>query len=645
MHRQHAQQQLIPALVALLLTPPLLLLLLLLLLVLPPGVIATATLTRQQLHVDVGGILVEAHCNSALRIRIAPPGKAVVKSTIGALSEDCAAAGGGSLPVGSPLAGPGEVSNGNVKVVVTSTSLVVTRISDGLKLLSGSLPTFGVAPCGANFSTFNASFATATGKDNRWYGLGQLGASDASGNQRNCDDISDTKTPCVVALNRETLGPVPITSVKFWIAIPWVYNRAGWGVFFNQPGDGVIDASSARLSASFTCQKQLDMWVVAAPATTMNAASAVYTSYAHATGAPSPLLENAVLYWQSRDAYNDTAEVIGVATNFSIRNLSLGVLVIDLGPPTAPPYYRLDPARFPDIPTMAMQVHDSTGAVLMPNLKPTSVSSADCPACGAGHRTDGKADDGRIDASSSSCRECVWEKRIRPALYDKGIRSYWLDDDEANKFHISAPSCKATTKNGAACISSKCCLSGNCDPNTEKCIPKLPPLVQAENCTAAVGDAGQGQQPVGPGIIYGATQQECCTNCSALSTCRTWVYATKHHKAGTCWLLASAGTLLRKSDRISGGDLTPHASQSQPELNCGPTEYCGMVSAGKLWPKIFADGIRREGGPDASKPLILSRNVWAGAAAHGVALWSSCVQYHYLPHASAYERRPDLCRW
>ena len=73
-----------------------------------------------------------------------------------------------------------------------------------------------------------------------------------------------------------------ITSVKFWIAIPWLYNRAGWGVFFNQPGAGTIDAGRAGLAASFTCQKQLDMWIAVAPAGTMNAASAVYASYADA---------------------------------------------------------------------------------------------------------------------------------------------------------------------------------------------------------------------------------------------------------------------------------------------------------------------------------------------------------------------------
>jgi hypothetical protein len=197
---------------------------------------------------------------------------------------------------------------------------------------------------------------------------------------------------------------------------------------------------------------------------------------------------------------------------------------------------------------MARQVKSLTGAVLMPNLKPTSVRSSDCPACGAGHKTDGIADDGMIDVSNASCRECVWQKRIKPALFDKGIFSYWLDDDEEDKFHTSAPTCQPTTKNGVACTSSNCCISGNCDPSTETCKPKFTtpenPVAAAENCSATViGDAGQGQRDVG--VRYGATQQECCGNCSALSSCRTWVYATEHHKAGTCWLKASAGAVLR----------------------------------------------------------------------------------------------------
>ena len=80
---------------------------------------------------------------------------------------------------------------------------------------------------------------------------------------------------------------------RYWIAVPWLYNRADrWGVFLNQPGEGMIDATGSKLSLSFSCQKQLDLWVSVAPAAARSAAAAVYASYAAATGLPSPLPSN-----------------------------------------------------------------------------------------------------------------------------------------------------------------------------------------------------------------------------------------------------------------------------------------------------------------------------------------------------------------
>lgn len=589
-------------------------------------------------------VLIEAHCDSSLRIRIAPPGGAVQKKQVGALSEACA---GSTTAVAQRLIGTGELTNGNVKAVATATSLTVMRVSDGATLLSGPLPTFGAAACGTGYHSISASFATGNASK-KWYGLGQLGSSEASGGQPNCEDpVLDTApmsmctahagedigrggrriascsaekpsclpagatqqqccdactkdptckawiyTPvkegthpqgscwlmaaagvpikranrisggafparssgeCVVPLERSVLGPVSISSVKFWIAIPWLFNPwDGWGVFLNQPGDGMMDASNG-IKATFTCQKQLDLWVTAAPAAAPNPSLAVFNSYAHATGLPSPLPDNGALYWQSRDAYKSQAEVIGIAKNFSARNLSVGVIVIDLGPPDAPPYYRLDPKRFPDVSAMSKQVAALTGADLMPNLKPTSVESSVCLACGSGHSADGKADDGNIDASAAACRSCVWEKRVKPALYDSGVKTFWLDDDEANKFKFNGPKCKPTTANGSPCSSSACCKSGFCNPNVEKCAP---------------------------------------------------------HHAGNGSSLGLAGS-------PAGGGMSMYS--------CGPAQYCEMAMAGKLWPQMYADGIKKEGGADGAKPLILSRNAWAGAAAHGVALWSSDI--------------------
>eukprot|EP01047_Picozoa_sp_COSAG01_P102445 COSAG01_NODE_32035_length_587_cov_1.200820_2_plen_105_part_01 len=76
---------------------------------------------------------------------------------------------------------------------------------------------------------------------------------------------------------------------------------------------------------------------------------------------------------------------------------------------------------------------------------------ADCPACGPGHAVDGFADDGNLDASAPTCRTCLWNSRIRPALWEQGVRTYWLDDDERNKFRFNGPKCAPTSPIGAAC--------------------------------------------------------------------------------------------------------------------------------------------------------------------------------------------------
>ena len=221
-----------------------------------------------------------------------------------------------------------------------------------------------------------------------------------------------------------------LNSKKYHIAVPWLYSAtAGFGVFFNQPGSGKVGLDEGGIAFNFTCQKQLDMWHVqqkkinlltqnvledtnvvlsgrwlcyllfntdvrsililvllafkrvgtfpaGSAAAAANPAPSVYEAFASATGKPAMLPEYAAEYWQSKDAYHNQSEIIQLARNFSDRNLTVGVIVIDLGVPTAPVgthYYQLDPARFPNVPAMSAAVTKLTGAYLMPNLKPTSV--------------------------------------------------------------------------------------------------------------------------------------------------------------------------------------------------------------------------------------------------------------------------------
>eukprot|EP00039_Didymoeca_costata_P025358 m.13061 g.13061 ORF g.13061 m.13061 type:complete len:676 (-) comp4784_c0_seq2:27-2054(-) len=401
-------------------------------------------------NVSTGQILVEPHCSDSIRIRIAPDGTNVKKNLPGALGETC---GSSSEFV---LGDNNSVSNGNLEVTVspTSNTISITRRSDGKVLLHGEMPSFNIQPLqykDTPFYEINASFSTF--EMDAVYGLGQLEAEDQ---KSSCSDGSEKKTdlpdPCAPPLNRRLMlngGQTLIQSVKYHIAVPFLYSTNGFALFFNFPGEGIITTppNSTTIGISFSHQIQFDMWVTTfeAPSQTSavpsdSAHTSIYMHYGEATGFPSIMRPNALRFWQSRNAYHNQSEVIELATNFSKRNLSVGVIVIDLGISLTPPYYMLDKQRFPDVPDMVSKVKALIGADIMPNLKPTSIASKDCPDCdpGVNHAVDGKASDGKIDPTSATCRNCSWTKRIGPLLYDQGIQSYWLDDDELDRFHLES---------------------------------------------------------------------------------------------------------------------------------------------------------------------------------------------------------------
>ena len=70
------------------------------------------------------------------------------KKQVGALSEECGGRTGPSRPATVRLVGPGQISNGNVRAVVSSNHIAISRISDGEQLLAGPLPSFAAAECG-----------------------------------------------------------------------------------------------------------------------------------------------------------------------------------------------------------------------------------------------------------------------------------------------------------------------------------------------------------------------------------------------------------------------------------------------------------------------------------------------------------------
>ena len=290
-------------------------------------------------------ILVQPHCNNSLRIRISAPNTSVTPRLVGALSENCL--GHNDSPTSS-LHGTGTIQNGAVKAVIggdgtLSISRVLAQANEDELLLTLSSAEFGTPACEAENGVTYFSTQTSWHGPNissAWFGLGQLEAEQ----QSNCEDNENNELPCGSSLNRANAS-WDISSSKYHIGIPFLFNRrGGYGIFLNQPGDGQANLQpdkEGKIAFSFLCQRQIDIWITVAPFMANNRAASVYHRYAQATGLPSPLPSLAALYWQSRDRYPDQATVVQLAKNFSERNLSVGVIVIDLGLPDEPPYYRL----------------------------------------------------------------------------------------------------------------------------------------------------------------------------------------------------------------------------------------------------------------------------------------------------------------
>jgi alpha-glucosidase (family GH31 glycosyl hydrolase) len=179
-------------------------------------------------------ILLEAHCDDSIRMRIAPSGEPVAKSQLGALSESCMK----NTSVATSIQGPGSLQNGNLQVDVSDSGrIVVTRVADATQLLTGMLPAFSPASCGHGYFSFAANFSSS--EPNNWYGLGQLESPD----QGSCHDGTPASHLCGAPLNRNGQS-WEVKSTKYYIGIPWLFNRNGYGVFFNQPGDGEVDLTS-----------------------------------------------------------------------------------------------------------------------------------------------------------------------------------------------------------------------------------------------------------------------------------------------------------------------------------------------------------------------------------------------------------------
>ena len=96
--------------------------------------------------------------------------------------------------------------------------------------------------------------------------------------------------------------------------------------------------------------------------------------------------------------------------------------------------FEMNPQCYPDVSALVEQVKKGSGAELMvslwPDIKPSSKSYANMAAnkCIA---------DGTADPTSAHCRDLMWKQYLKPNYYDKGVKTFWLDETDFMKHGLS----------------------------------------------------------------------------------------------------------------------------------------------------------------------------------------------------------------
>jgi alpha-D-xyloside xylohydrolase len=190
-----------------------------------------------------------------------------------------------------------ELTNGNLKVTLTSDSLQAVRVSDGAVLLdvtdAGFTPVQFDSVYRSNYSLFAASISY-THLHGQVYGLGEHKT-----NRTAYDDYSH------LFENSQVYD----FSAGGDISIPFYISSSGFGVLYNQAGYGSIHITQDAATWTSNATHQLDLWITVAPADSSDITPfpALSRNYAEVTGYPNVLPHYASGFWQSKDRYASVA--------------------------------------------------------------------------------------------------------------------------------------------------------------------------------------------------------------------------------------------------------------------------------------------------------------------------------------------------
>lgn len=245
------------------------------------------------------------------------------------------------------------------------------------------------------------------------YGLGQ-----------EQQDYFDRKGCAVELYHRNTKSVIPV-----------LYSSLGYGFVWNNPSPGRCETVYNHTLWYAEQAYQIDYLVFAG-----NTPEELMRTYCELTGYSPRLPEWALGFWQCKLRYESQDELLSVAREYKRRGIPIDAIVIDYFHWTEQGDWKFDPSCWPEPEQMCRELKEmgiEPVVSIWPTINPKSENYREMSE-GNMLITNEKGQYGMfdfygqqafIDPTNPATRRFVWEK-VKRNYYEKGIRTFWLDEAE-----------------------------------------------------------------------------------------------------------------------------------------------------------------------------------------------------------------------
>jgi alpha-D-xyloside xylohydrolase len=233
------------------------------------------------------------------------------------------------------------------------------------------------------------------------------------------------------------------------VTIPFLVSNRKYGFLWNNPSVGRVELGRNAIRWVAEGSQQLDYYVTCGETYTE-----ILERYGEVTGKAPQFPAWASGFWQCKLRYETQEELLNVAREYKRRGLPLSVIVADFFHWTRMGDWKFDSLCWPDPQAMVNEL-EAMGVKLMvsvwPTVSPTSENyptmrergllinneyGVDAQHVFVDNGVEGPAYFAYYDATNPEGRQFIWDT-VQKNYYAKGIKLYWLDNDEpdVNPWH------------------------------------------------------------------------------------------------------------------------------------------------------------------------------------------------------------------